>query len=306
MRRRLKHLVYMFPITILILIAVTGCKSNSKNEQNQGSPVKPMVQESVSYTFADYMNDKDKETKLWYVTKNDFGKDTAIESVLVFDKDNKISRYKNTKLTIGEVSKMTDEEILEKVKQDEFDYQSARIQGVREDIAMAEELLEKSDSSIVKSGKEFLSKMKSDNNLNPIDIEPSDFYFNIITDSSGNQTEKEEFSFIIHEVSYTDSSYTGLYNVEGDLYAIGDNYVNDETINEAISNKEYQMRTVQNEVTYEITAPTVVRAPQVYESTYNYFPIEPLGWAIAFRTKDLVSLQFDQPDTDIENITIDE
>lgn len=252
------------------------------------------------------MNDKGKETKLWYVTKDNFGKDTAIESVLVFDKDNKISRYKNTKLTIGEVSNMTDVEILEKDKQDEFDYQSARVQGVREDIAIAEELLEKSDSSIVKSGKEFLSKMKSDNNLNPIDIEPSDFYFNIITDSSGNQTEKEEFSFIIHEVSYPDSSYTGLYNVEGDLYAIGDNYVNDETINEAISNKEYQMRTVQNEVTYEITAPTVVRAPQVYESTYNYFPIENLGWSIAFRTKDLVSLKFDQPDTDIENITIDE
>lgn len=306
MRRRLKQLVWMFPITVLILIVVTGCNSNSKNELNQGSPVEPMVQENVSYTFADYMNDKGKETKLWYVTKDDFGKDTAIESILVFDKDNKISRYKNTKLTIGEVSKMTDEEIVEKAKQDEFDYQSARIQGVREDIAMAEELLEKSDSSIVKSGKEFLSKMKSENNLNPIDIESSDFYFNIFTDSSGNQTEKEEFSFIIHEVSYPDSSYTGLYNVEGDLYAIGDNYVNDETINEAISNKEYQMRTVQNEVTYEITAPTVVRAPQVYESTYNYFPIEPLGWSIAFRTKDLVSLQFDQPDTDIENITIDE
>ena len=134
MRRRLKHLVYMLPITVLILVAVTGCKSNSKNEQNQGSPVEPMVQESVSYTFADYMNDKGKETKLWYVTKNDFGKDTAIESVLVFDKDNKISRYKNTKLTIGEVSKMTDEEIVEKVKQDEFDYQSVRIQGIREDI----------------------------------------------------------------------------------------------------------------------------------------------------------------------------
>ncbi|EEV39358.1 hypothetical protein ECBG_01627 [Enterococcus casseliflavus EC20] len=219
------------------------------------------------------MNDKGKETKLRYVTKNDFGKDTAIESVLVFDKDNKISRYKNTKLTIGEVSKMTDEEILEKVKQDEFDYQSVRIQGIREDIAMAEELLEKIDSSIVKSGKEFLSKMKSDNNLNPIDIEPSDFYFNIITDSSGNQTEKENFSFIIHEVSYPDSSYTGLYNVEGDLYAVGDDYVNDETI----TNKEYQMRTLQNEVTYEITAPKVVRAPKVYESTYNYFPIENLG-----------------------------
>ncbi len=28
--------------------------------------------------------------------------------------------------------------------------------------------------------------------------------------------------------------------------------------------------------------------------------------SIAFRPKDLVSLQFDQPDTDIENITIDE
>lgn len=64
MRRRLKHLVYMLPITVLILVAVTGCKSNSKNEQNQGSPVEPMVQESVSYTFADYMNDKGKETKL--------------------------------------------------------------------------------------------------------------------------------------------------------------------------------------------------------------------------------------------------
>ncbi|QOG32524.1 hypothetical protein EGM182_03455 [Enterococcus casseliflavus] len=115
-----------------------------------------------------------------------------------------------------------------------------------------------------------------------------------------------EFSFIIHEVNYPDSSYTGLYNMEGDLYAIGDNYENDETINDAISTKEYQMRTLQNEVTYEITAPTVVRAPQVYESTYNYFPIEPLGWSIAFRTKDLVSLKFDQPDTDIENITIDE
>lgn len=28
--------------------------------------------------------------------------------------------------------------------------------------------------------------------------------------------------------------------------------------------------------------------------------------SIAFRPKDLVSIQFDQPDTDIENITIDE
>ncbi|XUD30843.1 hypothetical protein IGJ01_000501 [Enterococcus sp. AZ089] len=99
----------------------------------------------------------------------------------------------------------------------------------------------------------------------------------IITYSSGNPTDKEELSFIIHEVSYPDSSYTGLYNVGGDLYAVGDDYVNDETINEAITNKEYQMRTVQNEVTYEITAPKVVRAPKVYESTYNYFPIEPLG-----------------------------
>ncbi|EAC5460025.1 hypothetical protein B4X80_17115, partial [Listeria monocytogenes] len=96
MRRRLKRLVYTFPITVLILVAVTGCKSNS-NGLNQGSPVEPMVQESITYTFADYMNDKGKETKLWYVTKDDFGKDTAIESVLVFDKDNKISRYKNTK-----------------------------------------------------------------------------------------------------------------------------------------------------------------------------------------------------------------
>lgn len=64
MRRRLKQLIWMFPITVLILIVVTGCNSNSKNELNQGSPVEPMVQENVSYTFADYMNDKGKETKL--------------------------------------------------------------------------------------------------------------------------------------------------------------------------------------------------------------------------------------------------
>lgn len=310
-------------VTLLVLsvsmFVLTACSSNNDNgNKNETENVSNGNSKVQSTTFADYFNSKKKETNLFYVTNVDrrdiFGKDSPIYSVLVSENGYVTSydlfdRLSREELTMGDVAKMSDADILEKVKsmwkekQDhEINSFSSRLDTVKENID--DSASSDFDQNVRTAEKKYLDYLEKDNNVKSVKPYKSKISFNVITDASGNQTQNEELSFNYTDAIYPDLSYTGVINEDGDNYTQFDSQSVD-AIDEAIREKRYKMNVEKHTKALNIDGPTLERWSEIYDSNYNIFTVNNADRIIAFRTKKQVLLDFDKPDTKIKNVTVD-
>lgn len=113
MKRKIALFLCMFLCMATIL---SGCGKEQKEEVTEES--QETTEEKV-YTFNEYINSKD--VCIWYEVNMDssknmnqsiIGKDTTVDSVYIF-KDGKVSCVTSMDNTLGELSKMQDEEVIE-------------------------------------------------------------------------------------------------------------------------------------------------------------------------------------------------
>lgn len=318
----------------MLSMIISGCKSNdvanATNENEVVIPAKGPAEDTNTYTFAEYMNNKDKETNLFFVTETDFGKDAEIDRVMVFEGEN-LNLFDGGDLTIGMVSKMTDEEILNTILQNDFNKQNEAVESVKEDLRQLTEYYATHDiNDVVEETIEsyfyipdeedveqmrtrakiqheyFLTMVEESDKLKTIDPIYTEVVYNIVTDGSGNRTEKEQLLFEYRQFSRPISKQTGIQNYENGFEGV--HVTHSEQDAETMSNGDYLPSMFPYKMNYQITGPSYQTRSTVYDSEYNIFPILNGGAEcfVSFRTEESVYLIFDEPTTDIENITIDE
>lgn len=314
----MKKFVPLLVLSVSMFV-LTACSSNNDNgNKNETENVSNSNSEVQSTTFADYFNSKKKETNLFYVTNVDrkdvFGKDSPVYSVLVSENGyvtcyDLVDRSSREELKMGDVAKMSDADILEKVKsmwKEKQDYEvnnfSNRLDTVKENIDDSPS--SDFDQNVRTSEKKYLEYLEKDNNVKSVKPYKSKISFDVITDASGNQTQSEELSFDYNNTIYPDLSFTGVVNEDGDNYTQFDSQSVD-AIDEAISEKRYKMNVEKHTKALNIDGPTLERWSEIYDSNYNIFTVNNADRIIAFRTKKQVLLDFDVPDTKIKNVTVD-
>ena len=113
----MKRIIILLNIFVLTLF-MTSCGNKLKNDENYDSlGASEIVDESPhNYTLSEYL--KSGKTLILYLdpdaTSESLDKDDAIDYIIIF-KDNLMSQYEqgDVKFTFGEISKMTDEEVIE-------------------------------------------------------------------------------------------------------------------------------------------------------------------------------------------------
>lgn len=113
----MKRIIILLTIFVLTLF-MTSCENKTKNDENYDSlGASEIVDESPhNYTLSEYL--KSGKTLILYLDTYDssgsLDKDDAIDYIIIF-KDNLMSQYGQgeVKFTFGEISKMTDDEVIE-------------------------------------------------------------------------------------------------------------------------------------------------------------------------------------------------
>lgn len=113
----MKRIIILLNIFVLTLF-MTSCGNKLKNDENYDSlGASKIVDESPhNYTLSEYL--KSGKTLILYLdpdaTSESLNKDDTIDYIIIF-KDNLMSQYEqgDVKFTFGEISKMTDEEVIE-------------------------------------------------------------------------------------------------------------------------------------------------------------------------------------------------
>jgi hypothetical protein len=202
---------------LLCAIALTGCNGGNtdKGLPATGGERHTAIPEETPISEA--FNQKDQQ--IWYsLSPNDGtpGKD-SIPTIYVFQ-DGNAQVYKSNGLTMSEITKMSDGEIIKNIKEPEkselSDSIDKRIQELKQDKErdqkMSEPLLNSSqiDAAIAALEKARTTKLK---------VEPQPYTLNIETDSTGNRTERESLTFDTYFISLPDYS----------MNEIGDEYFSD-------------------------------------------------------------------------------
>ncbi|EHF1123862.1 hypothetical protein ACR0YV_001371 [Enterococcus faecalis] len=205
--------------TILCGVILAGCH-NENTEQAlpaTGDDTRNEVQKETPISEA--LNKK--EQQIWYLVSDDTpGKDSD-GTVLVIE-DGKVSKYGS--LPLSEVIEMSDKEIIKSATQDRDEQLYTRhitqaLEGAQEnidhytktltlkgfsdeDIALMNEQLTEA-----KAQQDFVKSVDFDKVLS--EIEPQKYRFNLVTDSTGNNTEEQEFI-------YQESTITEDYSISID------------------------------------------------------------------------------------------
>lgn len=189
----MKHFKQLTLIILSLSLLLCGCggtQANTKNDNTENNSTNNnqnnnTIIEKDEYTFSEYISDNET---IWFLTDG-YGKDAKIKNIFVLGTNNTLYYYDSDDVrcdldwTLGEVEQMNDSDIISNVKQ-----------------AYNHHITERLNRNMNYQGKEFdLSILVSD--PKPIftpyidNIQPAQYKLGIISDSTGNKTEKEVLAF---------------------------------------------------------------------------------------------------------------
>lgn len=188
----MKKLVGLLVLSVA-LVSFVGCGENkdavSSTSESKSANVKEM-------TFSEYISKSKSKAQIWYRVRanNDgIGKDTEIGSAYVF-KNDKVTKYADIEMSLGDVSKMSDKEILKEIKKQQSEYDQNiiddNIKSVQETITDRENSTAGADQLALFN--EQLKYLKDTIVYTP---KPSKYQFSIYTDNTGNNAASEKISF---------------------------------------------------------------------------------------------------------------
>lgn len=296
-------------IIILISLVLVGCTHSTDSNSNSTKT----SEAGQSQTIGEILN-KDKRT-IWYSTNDGANKDAVIDKIYI-SQSGKITTYvvsglgveSDTKLTLGNITSLTDKEIIAKAKKANTLSSKAELENI---ISMMTTLIESGEKSLEntdtlvdgnysetlyhtggeKTKEEIISesqtgiteaktKVKELKQLNTKNHEmfnrsPLSFNINLTTDSSGNNIKNESLS-ITNAIFNSGYAYSNLKNI-GNYTLNYDKIDLDSTINFEIYDSHYSGYRVNN-------------------NTNNLF--------ITRVNSSDIFFNFDDADTEFDNITI--
>lgn len=182
--KHFKHLTLIILAFSLLLCGCGGTQANGTNDNTGNNSAQDNTNNNSSvekdeYKLSEYLFSGER---IWYLTEG-FGKDDKIISIYVTE-PNGTMYYCESEWKLGEAEQKDDDEIISYVKQT---YE----ENMKEQINYAIEW----EGKIDEFDKKLVSDMKAI--LNPYleNIEPATWKLSIITDSTGNYTEREVFAF---------------------------------------------------------------------------------------------------------------
>lgn len=235
---------------------------------------------------------------------HEVGKDTSIDFVLAFDKDEMVAYTINSgnELKLGDFAKMSDKEIATYLKETDEKQQKEMLALVQSSLDDYKDLtnrffddndkypeLAKADTTRIAT-ENYISKIQSSINEYKVKTLPSSkISVSIKTDGSGNQTESETISF-------DTSAYRADEIVPGRI-------ISDSEIDDLIGKEAYEIAPTGSPHSESFTSVTTDRWVEIYDANFNVLPTN--SGFIAFRSKKQVELALDQPDTADKDIKID-
>lgn len=181
---------------LIISLSLFGLSACGEKKDAVSSTSETEASNGQEMTFSEYFAKSKKEAQIWYrVRANDDGisKDTEISSAYVFD-NNKVTKYEDFEMSLGDVSKMSDSEITKEIKKQ----QNAYDQNIIDDnIKSVEETITDRENSSAGTDQialfeEQLNYLKDSKVYTP---KPAKYKFAIHTDSTGNNTATEKIHF---------------------------------------------------------------------------------------------------------------
>lgn len=236
---------------------------------------------SIEMTFSEYISKSKSKAQIWYRVRSDgdgIGKGTEIKSAYVFD-NNKVAKYDDFEITLGDVSKMNDSEITKEIKKQQNDYDQniidENLQRVEETITDRENSTSGADQIALFN--EQLKYLKDTSVYTP---KPSSYKFSIQTDSTGNNAASETVSF---EFKKQELAYLRM-----DEAAEKDSVV--------------KTQLVDQEDELNFSGPSVLRGTTVYDATYITVNVDD-DYFVLCRDDKMTPLVFDEPDA--KNVEVD-
>lgn len=295
-------------LAILLLsgIVLAACSSTTTSSQGSNSTTKTSVT-NQNPEFADYLSKN--ETIIYQLeSSKPISKDIKINYLLVA-KDDKITTYDlygpndSERLTLGEASKLSDKEVIEKAtelhKQNISGYYKKIIENIQTQIDIDQNEIDKYNENVAKYSKsatgiangsveehekriedykKIITTLKNSTNLDDVSQPTSSVYsINLKTDGSGNQTAIEYFTFS-----------SKLYN--------------ENPKNISFSNPLQSFFPTKDKNGFGIIRFDSV---DIYDSTFNIGVNKDSDYKIAVRTDKNIIYKLDNPKTKLKNVTVD-
>lgn len=275
----MKKLVSLLILSISIF-AFSAC--GEKKDATSSTP-ETEASNGKEMTFSEYFAKSKKEAQLWYrVRANDDGssKDTEISSVYVFD-NNKVTKYDEVEMSLGDVSKMDDSEIIKEIKKQQNEYDQNIID---DEIKRVEETIHERENSTAGTDQIALFTQQL-NYLRDSKVyipKPSKFNYSVQTDNSGNNTASEQISFSFKKQE--------LAHLRIDESAEKDTVVKTQLVDD------------DEEITF--SGPSVLRGTTIYDAKYITVNTDNDHFLLC-RDNKMPPLVFDEPDTKNRNVKVD-
>lgn len=274
----MKKKIGLLILTVALISLLTACGEKkdaaSSTSESESASVKEM-------TFSEYFAKSKKEAQIWYrVRANDDGisKDTEISSAYVFD-NNKVTKYADIEMSLGDASKMSDKEILKEIKKQQNAYDQNIID---ENIKRVEETIHDRENST--SGADqialFDEQLKYLRDSKVYTPEPSKFKFSIQTDGAGNNAASEKISF---DYKKQELAYLRIDEADGT-----------DTV------EKTQLVDQGDEIAF--SGPSVLRGTTIYDAKYITVNVDD-DYFMLCRDDKIPPLVFDEPDA--KNVAVD-
>lgn len=266
---------------LILSLSLFGLSACGEKKDAVSSTSETEASNGQEMTFSEYFAKSKKEAQIWYrVRANDDGisKDTEISSAYVFD-NNKVTKYEDFEMSLGDVSKMSDSEITKEIKKQ----QNAYDQNIIDDnIKSVEETITDRENSSAGTDQialfeEQLNYLKDSKVYTP---KPAKYKFAIHTDSTGNNTatEKIHFGFKKQELAHLRI----------------DESVGGDTV------EKTQLVDQEEEISF--SGPSVLRGTTIYDATYITVNVDD-DYFVLCRDDKMTPLVFDE--TDAKNVEVD-
>lgn len=183
----MKHFKQLTLIILTLSLLLCGCggaqangtNDNTGNNSAQDNTNNNLIVEKDEYTLSEYISTGET---IWFLTYG-YGKDDKIDQIFVFEPNGTLY-YCDCDWKIGEAEQKDDSEIISYVKQE---YEKAMTEKINRLISWEGEVIE--DYNLLTSETSSLYSPYLEN------IEPGQYKFSIISDSTGNNTEREVIAY---------------------------------------------------------------------------------------------------------------
>ncbi|HEM5232061.1 TPA: hypothetical protein ACGO4F_001741 [Streptococcus suis] len=271
-------------VALATTISLGACSNNAPGQsQNQFGTT-----ESHEVAIGEYLQKNSKVPLLWVVVDGTTpDKEMDVREAFVF-KDGKVKSYNfgdedRIDLTLGELAKLDTKEAIQLLEENYYSklrtlYQNKLEYWRDHEVADSSDLME--DSVTAEDKQKIISELESFKSvLDSHKLKSFPYSINLETDSSGNFTSIEHINFDTEQI------YVGEYLYEGS--------------GTGFSTEEKEM-----ELTY-----TYFGENMIYDTPYAVFSTEMSDrlvlLSLKHETAPYPTLVFDEPDTKLENVTID-